>query len=44
VELLSTLLNRGDLVRCPSCGVILYLEEDLRESHHHGGGEEAEAP
>jgi predicted nucleic acid-binding Zn-ribbon protein len=32
VELLNTLLNRGDLVRCPSCSVILYLEEDLRES------------
>ncbi len=32
VEQLSTLLNRGDLVRCSSCDVILYLEEDLRES------------
>ncbi len=32
VEQLSTLLNRGDLVRCSSCDVILYIEDELRDS------------
>ncbi len=32
VELVSILMKRGDLTRCPSCSVILYMEEELRDS------------
>lgn len=32
VEQVNVLLNRGTLQICPSCSVILYIEEDLRES------------
>jgi predicted nucleic acid-binding Zn-ribbon protein len=32
LEKLSTLLNQGEMVVCPSCNVILYIEETLRTS------------
>lgn len=32
VELVSILMKKGDLTRCPSCSVILYMEEELRDS------------
>lgn len=32
VEVVSTLVGRGDLTRCVSCGVILYVQEETRES------------
>lgn len=32
VELVSILMKQGDLTRCPSCSVILYMEKELRES------------
>lgn len=32
VELVNILMKRGDLTRCPSCSVILYMEEELRDS------------
>lgn len=32
VELVNSLLNRGDLVTCPSCRAILYINEELRDS------------
>jgi uncharacterized protein len=31
VEQVNVLLNRGDLQRCPSCSVILFMETDLRD-------------
>lgn len=32
VEQVNVLLNRGTVQICPSCSVILYIEQDLRES------------
>lgn len=32
VEQLNILMNKGDLTKCPTCGVILYLEQDLFDS------------
>jgi predicted nucleic acid-binding Zn-ribbon protein len=32
VELVSILMKRGDLTRCPSCSVILFMEDELRDS------------
>lgn len=32
VELVSILMKQGDLTRCPSCSVILYMEQELRDS------------
>lgn len=32
VEQLNILMNKGDMTKCPTCGVILYLEEDLFDS------------
>ncbi|HVZ94687.1 MAG TPA: hypothetical protein VG797_09275 [Phycisphaerales bacterium] len=32
IELVSILLKRGDITRCPSCKAILYMEETLRDS------------
>lgn len=32
LEKVNTLLNRGDMVTCPSCNVILYMEESLHTS------------
>lgn len=32
VEQVNVLLNRGNIQQCPSCSVILYIEQDLRES------------
>jgi len=31
IELVSTLLKRGDLTHCPTCEAILYMESQLRE-------------
>lgn len=31
IELVSVLLKRGDLTRCPSCKVILYMEASLKD-------------
>lgn len=33
IEKLNGLLGRGDLTTCSNCGVILYLEDALREAH-----------
>lgn len=32
VEQVNVLLNRGDLQRCPTCRVILYIADELRDS------------
>jgi len=32
LEKVNTLLNQGDMVTCPNCNVILYIEETLRVS------------
>lgn len=32
IELVSTLLGRGDVTQCSCCGVLLYMEAALRES------------
>lgn len=31
VEMVSILLRRGDLTKCPSCDALLYMEQALRE-------------
>jgi hypothetical protein len=31
IELVSVLLKRGDLTKCPSCKVILYMEAELKD-------------
>jgi uncharacterized protein len=31
IELVSILLKRGDVTKCPSCKVILFMEEDLKD-------------
>jgi predicted nucleic acid-binding Zn-ribbon protein len=31
VEMVSILLRRGDLTKCPSCDALLYMEQSLRE-------------
>ena len=32
VEQVNILLNRGDVTTCPACDVILYMEDELRDS------------
>lgn len=32
IELVSILLKRGDVTKCPSCKVILFMEQELRDS------------
>lgn len=32
VELVSILMRSGELTKCPSCGVILYMEQELKDS------------
>lgn len=32
VEQVSVLLNRSDIVKCTSCGVILFIQDELRDS------------
>lgn len=34
IEAVSALLSKGNLTQCPSCGAILYIEQELAESMH----------
>ncbi|MBL0926096.1 MAG: hypothetical protein IBJ11_00385 [Phycisphaerales bacterium] len=32
IEQVSVLLKKGDITKCPSCSVLLYMEQDLKDS------------